>query len=109
VQDLSVERAARNEVVFRDANEFLQERRLELEVVAGRMPFLCECADAYCKAVIPLTLEEYEHVRLRPNRFVLRPGHITKEADVVEETERYVLVEKQGIAGAIAEEADARR
>jgi hypothetical protein len=107
--DVSVERAAWNETVFRDANEQIAARREELTAVVGRTPFLCECGDEYCKAVIPLTLDEYERVRELPNRFVLEPGHSTTEAEVVQETDRYVVVEKHGRSGAIAEETDPRR
>jgi hypothetical protein len=107
--ELSTERAARNEVVFRDANERIEARREELTAIAGRTPFLCECSDVYCKAIIPMTLDEYEHVRDKANRFVLQPGHPTAEAKVVDETDRYVVVEKQGVSREIAEENDPRR
>lgn len=72
--ELTVERAARNEVVFRDANEILENRREELTEVVGRTPFLCECSDPYCKAVVMLTLDEYEHIRAAGNRLFLLPG-----------------------------------
>jgi len=108
VAELSTERAARNETIFRDANELIEQRRRELTTVAGRTPFLCECADAYCKAVIPLTTDEYETVRAKSNRFVLQPGHPTTDAEIVEETERYVMVEKHGVSRQVAEETDPR-
>jgi hypothetical protein len=108
VTELSIERAARNETVFRDANELLEARREELSTISGRTPFLCECADPRCTGVIPLTLEEYRRVREQPNRFVLEPGHATAETDVVEQSERFVVVEKHGRAGEIAEETDPR-
>jgi hypothetical protein len=106
--ELSIERAARNEAVFRDANEELEARREELTAVAGRTPFLCECADPYCKAPILMTLEEYEAVRSKPNRFVLEPGHRTSEATVIQETDRFLVVEKSGISRAVAEETNPR-
>jgi hypothetical protein len=106
--ELSVERAARNEAVFRDANETIEARRDELSAVSGRTPFLCECADPYCKAAIPMSVDEYEHVREQPNRFALRPGHPTAEATVVAETDRYVVVEKGGVSRQVAEETDPR-
>jgi hypothetical protein len=106
--DVSLERAARNEAVFRDANEMLEARRAELTAVAGRTPFLCECSDPHCKAAIPMTLDEYEYVRAEPNRFVLEHGHPTAEASVVRETDRFVVVEKSGISREVAEETDPR-
>lgn len=106
--ELSLERAARNEAVFREANELIEERRSELTAVAGRTPFLCECSDVFCKGLIALTLEEYEFVRAKPNRFILQPGHETAEATVVEATDRYVIVEKHGVSQRVAEETNPR-
>lgn len=104
----SVEQAARNEVVFRDANEILEGRREELTEIAGRTPFLCECADPYCKEVVLLSLGEYERIRSAANRFFLAPGHRSRESEPVEETDRYVIVEKHGRSREIAEENDPR-
>ena len=106
--ELSLERAARNEAVFRDANELLEERRAELAALSGRTPFLCECSDPNCKGVISLTVEEYEHVREQPNRFVLEPGHSALEATIVEEHEDYHVVEKHGVSRRVVEQADPR-
>ncbi len=60
----SEERAARNEVLFREANEKLGDERQELELI-GQTPFLCECGDPSCTELIRLSLEQYEHVRTR--------------------------------------------
>lgn len=100
---LRLERSARNEAIFREANELLEARRTELSMVEGRTPFLCECGDPSCKAAIQLTIEEYEAVRAKANRFFLGAGHRAAEAAVVGETDRYVVVEKHGISGAVAE------
>jgi len=60
----SEERAVRNEVLFREANEKLGDKRQELELI-GQTPFLCECGDPSCTELIRLSLEQYEHVRTR--------------------------------------------
>ena len=106
--DLSSERAARNEAVFRNANERIEERLEELSEVNGRSPFLCECHDPGCAEVIRLSRQEYEAVRAEPRRFVIAPGHGSGSARVIERREGYHVVEKHGREGAIAEDLDPR-
>ena len=103
----SEERAAQNEVLFREANEKLGEKRIELGA-DGRTPFLCECSDPKCTQLIHLTLEEYEYIRTRPTWFVAATGH---EAETVtaEDHGDYVIVAKSGLAGRIAEAQDPRQ
>jgi hypothetical protein len=107
-QTHSEERAARNEVLFREANEKLGEKRQELDV-EGRTPFLCECGDATCTELIRLELEDYEHVRSHANWFLIAAGHRAQSARPAEEHGSYVIVEKFGVAGRIAEEEDPRK
>ena len=103
----SEERAARNEVEFRRANEALEEKREELRL-EGSTPFLCECGDEGCTELIPLSLDEYEHVRSHPTWFLTAERHDTGDAEVVEQHGAYVIVEKYGIAGRIAAEENPR-
>jgi hypothetical protein len=104
----SEERAARNEVLFRAANEKLQGKRQELDI-DGRTPFLCECADPTCTELIHLSLEQYEHVRSHANWFLIAEGHDAHEARTTEAHDGYVIVEKVGLAGRIAEEENPRK
>lgn len=108
---LSAERSAKNEAAFRDQNERLEKVRLELLGVDGRVtPFLCECDDVSCTAVVLLRLDQYEEARGTRRRFVVRPGHVADNAQVVARHEDYWLVEKQGEAGRVAEaEAEERQ
>jgi len=99
----SEERAARNEVAFRDANESIDARRRELEL-GGATPYLCECDDEGCTQLVRLTLSQYRDVRSGPRRFVIAPGHSTS-GNVVADHAAYVVVEKDGIGGEIAENA----
>jgi hypothetical protein len=102
-------RAARNQSIFREVNERLEELAEKFQVVAETAPFSCECADLGCTAVIDLTLNEYEAVRKESNRFVVLPGHVYPEFErVVSENERYVLVAKYDGGGELAEELDPR-
>jgi hypothetical protein len=104
----SEERAARNEVFFREANEKLGLKRQELDL-DGLTPFLCECGDPTCTELVRLSLEQYEHVRTHANWFLLATGHDTQNARPVEEHDGYVIGEKSGVAGRIAEEEDPRK
>ncbi len=100
----SHERRARNEAVFRAANEAI----LGPARPAGLLTFLCECGDERCKDVLNLTYEEYEDVRRDPACFAVIPGHESPDETVMETRERFALVEKQGVGRAIAERMDPR-
>jgi hypothetical protein len=64
----------------------------------------CECSRLECNAVVELDLSEYERVRRRPRHFVMREGHERTDLEVViEKQPGYVVVEKRGQAGAVAE------
>jgi hypothetical protein len=41
----------------------------------------CECVAAGCRAVVPLTLAEFEGVRSVPGRFVVAPAHFDAAAE----------------------------
>lgn len=97
-----LERIARNEAVFRDANERIAER-VEALGLSGQTVYLCECGDERCSHALTLTREEYESVRADPTRFVVVPGHAIPSAEhVVEETDRFAVVEKIGVGRDVA-------
>ena len=59
--------------------------------------------------LLELSLPTYERVRQNPRRFLLAPGHEVPEVEVVvERAEAYVVVEKRGEAGDLAERLDPR-
>jgi hypothetical protein len=102
------EQAAQNEVAFRTANEELGRKRRELEL-EGTTPFLCECEDPACTTLVRLELSEYEHVRKHPRQFVVVPGHVGEWDRLVEEHDGFVIIEKVGAGGEIAERKNPRR
>jgi hypothetical protein len=104
----SDEQAARNEVAFRAANEELVRKRRELQL-EGTTPFLCECDNESCTELLQLELGEYERVRENPRHFVIVPGHDSESDRLIETRDRYAVVEKTGLGGAIAEGEDPRR
>jgi len=73
----SKETAIRNELLFREANEKIAERRDELDAVHGPTPFLCECEEETCTAIIRVSVADYRRVRDDPATFMIVPGHAT--------------------------------
>lgn len=101
------ERIAHNEVVFREANERIEQVADDHALEARPVPFVCECADTTCVTLVRVTLADYRRVRGNARRFVVAPGHeavLGDEGAVVERHREYLVVEKQGRAGEVAEE-----
>ena len=106
----TAERIARNDATFRAANEGIERAARALEFEGELVPFICECAAEDCAEIVRLSLHEYEEIRARPRRFLNTLGHHVDEgdADVVSENDRYMIVEKTGRAGDVAEDLDPR-
>jgi hypothetical protein len=88
-------RLAKNETIFRAGNESID------KAAGGRAekaPYLCECGEKSCLARVELTPAEYEAVRAHPARFFVLSGHedLTAGEVVVEQHDRFTVVEKQG-------------
>jgi hypothetical protein len=111
-EELTAERVAKNDARFRESNEQLVVVSRVLEFGQDDvLPFLCECADVNCTTIIQLTAREYEAVRRNPVRFINARGHEVNAhgwARVVDEFDRYTIVEKVGAAGEVAAELDPR-
>ena len=99
------ERLAKNEDHFRDINESLREKHVHATLVrSGPLPFICECASVECTEALELMLEDYRRVRRNPRRFIVVPGHVAPDVElVVESAEAFVVVEKQNEAGDAAQ------
>jgi hypothetical protein len=101
---VSEERAARNEAAFRAVNETIVELEERLQVVDDPPSLICECADPRCAERLPVPQAVHERVRQNPRHFLVRPGHERPELETVLERHRnYLVVEKTGRAGDIAE------
>lgn len=103
-----LERQARNEALLREVNDQIA----ALGEGAGgwadpdhRFDFQCECGSIEsCSGRVVMTMAEYERVRAQRDRFALLPGHQTDELEVVvEEHERYVIVDKRDAYEAFVE------
>ena len=102
------ERLARNEVLFRSVNEAIEQQAVEFGGLDS-YEFICECARTSCFERVSLTLKQYEHVRAEGTRFFVVPGHQDVAVELVVEAEAgFVIVEKDGHAGVVADLADPR-
>jgi hypothetical protein len=102
------EQIARNDAIFREANERIGAAAQKLGQ-DDQVPFICECADAQCRDVVRLTLREYEDIRSSPTRFFVVPEHEGEEAsEVVARRPTYLVIEKVGLAAEVAAELDPR-
>ena len=89
---LSDERLAKNEILFREVNERLDEMSIPWSKTTD---YLCECSEMSCTKIVELRNDQYERVRSRPTVFVVVPGHERPEIEkVVEANDGFLLVEK---------------
>jgi hypothetical protein len=95
------------QVACRAENEAIQASADTLALL-GAIPFVCECPDKDCAAIVRLTFDEYDAIRQSPRRFFNVSGHET--VSVAAGAERVIavageltVVEKIGIAGDVAD------
>jgi hypothetical protein len=102
-------RLAKNETLFRSVNERIEEVAAS---AAGddEFEFFCECSNAGCNLLLPLTVAQYESVRRNPTHFIVALGHELPEIETVLTRERtYQVVAKLGEAADYVAENDPRR
>jgi hypothetical protein len=108
---MTEERIARNDSLFRDANEHIRAKAREHGTAEEQaVPFICECADEHCTKIVQLSLSEYEDVRTDSRQFLTVFGHERFEGlvEVVVTNHNHLVVRKSGRAGEIAEALDRR-
>jgi hypothetical protein len=97
---------AQNEAAFREANEDIN------AIIDGHgadlpaAPFVCECGDRACRRLINVPVSTYREVRKSPRRFLydlVHDGRTDEETSTIETHDRFLVVEKSGVAGEIAE------
>ena len=99
---------ARQEAVKRQVNEAI-EGGLWPDERGETVRMRCECGHPDCIAFVQIKVSDYEDVREHPRRFVLAEGHQAPEVETeIARTENYLVVEKLGLAGQIAERSDPR-
>jgi hypothetical protein len=103
--DAQARKGGQNQSLLREVNERIE----QIADDAANPEFLCECANEDCVETLQLSLAEYEAIRASPVRFPINSGHDFPEFErVIEEQEGYVVVEKFGKAGEVAQELDPR-
>ncbi len=103
-------RLARNETLFREVNERIEEAvERTARDDAHVYEFLCECSNSDCTLLLPLTIVEYEAVRSDPRQFIVAHGHELPEIErVVAKNSDYQIVVKSGEAAEFVAERDPR-
>ena len=103
-------RVGRNEALYRQVNERIEEINDAFSSITGSFQIVCECAELECMTHLDVSRELYEQTRAYPTRFIVRPGHEQLEfEDVVEAHADYCVVEKSSPESRrIATEMDAR-
>jgi hypothetical protein len=103
-------RIGRNEALFREVNDRIEQVTETLQVTTDSLRILCECGKASCTEQINVTMSEYERVRSDSELFFVRRGHAL--ADVEEVVERHddhdVVRKEPGDAARLAHELDPR-
>jgi hypothetical protein len=109
--DGRAERAAMNQLLFRDINERMKNLESGFSVLVPVGAWICECANDACAERVQMSAEEYEAIRSSGTRFLVAPSneHVWPDVErVVESTDHYWVVEKTGDAGELAERLDPR-
>ena len=89
-------RMGRNEALFREVNERIEELNETFRVTTDEFEIVCECGDLGCDERVTVSPAEYERVRSDPTLFMVVSGHedATAEAVVEEDQGAYVVVRK---------------
>jgi len=106
-------RRATNEVIFREANERIEELKTHFvgygEDDGLLIGFVCECGNGECGETVEVTHSQYESVRANARRFIVLAGHEDPDvARVVERHPHFLVVEKLDEAAEIAIQRDPR-
>jgi hypothetical protein len=106
MDDATAEKIARNNALFREANDQIESAATEYGFETDQhVPFICECSDRQCVEVILMTLGEYGHVRSNPRWFAHAVDHERRVEDAVapvEDHSGYLVIEKINHAGEVA-------
>jgi hypothetical protein len=99
------ERLTHNETTARQINEGVEGSNAPA-AASDTIRIMCECGQLECLQVLAITIAEYEGVRRDPRTFAVSKDHVMPEIeDIVEKTDRFVVVRKrEGFPAQIAEE-----
>ena len=83
-------RFAKNQDIFREINE----RIVELAETWGgqEIGIVCECATMGCAEQIQVPLAVYHRVRKCPDWFLIKPGHLARDEQMIERHLGYEII-----------------
>ncbi|SRR6266566_6890684 len=100
---------ARNEELFRNVNEQIEEISQTVKRDDPLMEYVCECDRQDCYEKVKATRAEYESVRSDPTHFIVSLGHQDPSLErVFASNDRFLVVEKLGAAALDAHETNPR-
>jgi hypothetical protein len=102
---LSTERLARNQALFREINERINEVR---SPAVALNEFVCECSNPSCTQSLLLAPSEYQAVRSNPTHFLIARGHEMPDVELVVEDHSRFLVVKKTVETEFMAESDPR-
>jgi hypothetical protein len=112
MNEQQAERLASNQTLFRAVNEKVAELNGTFGArVDDSATFVCECSHPDCVEQVEMSLAVYAAVHRNPRWFVVAPSddHVIRRIErVIRRTDEYFVVEKLGVAAAVAEQAVAR-
>ena len=88
------ERLAKNEALFRAANERMAKWE-EAHAADATELYFCECANRDCREKVKLRKADYERIRANSLFFFVVPGHEMPDIEtVIEQNDEWSLIEK---------------
>lgn len=102
--NLPEEHLTRNEQIIRDRNTsgknaIKQYYRHTKKVVTTPIKFVCECSLLDCREFVEISIDEYEKIHQRKDRFVVAKGHETPIVEkLVSAKPRFHVVEKHTVS-----------
>jgi hypothetical protein len=109
--DERARRIGRNEAIFREVNEQIEQLNDRFHAIDdGMLRLVCECGSIGCAEQLGVTAAAYESTRADSSLFIVRPGHeIPDVEEVVEREADYFVVRKRpGGPEELARETDPR-
>jgi hypothetical protein len=75
----------------RRANDRIADKAEQLRFVS-RVPMLCECSEAACRAIVMIDLGDYHAIRRAEDAVLTAPGHQVDGAELETQTPQYEVL-----------------
>ena len=110
MNDEPTKKVARNQAMFRQVNERIEDVNDAFGEMSGEFVVVCECANPSCAEQIAISREAYERTRANSAQFIVKRGHQAADVEEIVATEaEYVVVRKhEGEPARVAQQTDPR-